>query len=201
MATKVIDRVVYKTINLINNKIYIGQDSYNNPRYLGSGVILKKDIKKYGRINFEKEILCYCNSPEELDEMEIYYIDKFNAKETGYNLLDGGKGNSSLRYIKNMSISLSGFKNPMYGKSLISLWIEKYGEDRAKQLWNECNIKRSISAVDKGTKKVKVFDKYHNYINEFNSLKEASSYTSVGYKYIKRSNKHNNITKGYYFKY
>lgn len=39
--------IIYKTTNLINNKIYIGQDKNNNPKYLGSGDLLKKAIKKY----------------------------------------------------------------------------------------------------------------------------------------------------------
>ena len=49
--------VIYKTTNLINGKIYIGQDSKNNPKYLGSGVIFLKAIKKYGKENFVKETL------------------------------------------------------------------------------------------------------------------------------------------------
>ena len=41
--------IIYKTKNLVNNKIYIGQDKNNNPKYLGSGLILNRSIKKYGK--------------------------------------------------------------------------------------------------------------------------------------------------------
>ena len=40
--------IIYKTTNLVNGKIYIGQDSNNNPNYYGSGTLLHKAIKKYG---------------------------------------------------------------------------------------------------------------------------------------------------------
>jgi len=46
--------IIYKTINLINNKSYIGKDHKNNPEYLGSGKLLKHAIKKYGN---RKQIL------------------------------------------------------------------------------------------------------------------------------------------------
>lgn len=49
--------VIYKTTNLINNKIYVGKDSHNDSNYFGSGTILVKAIKKYGKENFKKEIL------------------------------------------------------------------------------------------------------------------------------------------------
>ena len=38
--------IIYKTTNLITGKIYIGQDSKNNPKYLGSGKYLNLSIKK-----------------------------------------------------------------------------------------------------------------------------------------------------------
>ena len=48
---------IYKTTNLINGKIYIGKYKGNRKNYLGSGVILKKAIKKYGIENFTREII------------------------------------------------------------------------------------------------------------------------------------------------
>ena len=49
---------VYKTTNKINNRIYYGVHQTTNPTdsYLGSGVELQVDIKKYGKINFKKEV-------------------------------------------------------------------------------------------------------------------------------------------------
>lgn len=87
---------VYQIRNLINNKIYIGKHSTNklNDGYMGSGVAIKRAIKKYGIVNFKKELLCMCVDEVELNEMEIYYIAKFNSTDRtiGYNLTAGGNG-------------------------------------------------------------------------------------------------------------
>ena len=51
---------IYKTTNLLNDKIYIGKKVYRKKDdnwYLGSGIYLNRAIKKYGRENFKKEIL------------------------------------------------------------------------------------------------------------------------------------------------
>lgn len=86
---------IYITKNCINNKRYIGQCSYQNPRwktYLGSGVFLKKAIKKYGKENFSREIICDAFSREGLSELELYFIKEHDAvKRTDfYNMADGG---------------------------------------------------------------------------------------------------------------
>jgi uncharacterized protein (UPF0297 family) len=80
--------IIYKTTNTINNKIYIGQDKNNDPTYLGSGNLIKKAIKKYGKEKFIKEILYICNTIEELNEKERFYINEYNSinKEIGYNI-------------------------------------------------------------------------------------------------------------------
>lgn len=86
------NRIVYIITNLINRKIYIGQDSYNRPNYFGSGKILKNAIKKYGKNNFKKETLCYCQNDNELDKMETFWInekDSTNPK-IGYNIVKFG---------------------------------------------------------------------------------------------------------------
>ena len=86
--------IIYQTTNLLNNKKYIGKDTKNNPKYLGSGALLLEDIKKYGRENFKKDILEYCFSLDELEIREIYYINLFNAKssEEFYNLTSSPTG-------------------------------------------------------------------------------------------------------------
>jgi group I intron endonuclease len=88
--------VIYLTTNLINNKKYIGKDINNNPKYLGSGSVLKKAIKKYGKENFKKEILEYCNSKEELCQREEYWLNFHNAETDPlyYNKTNKAFGNS-----------------------------------------------------------------------------------------------------------
>jgi hypothetical protein len=49
--------IIYKTTNTINNKIYIGKAIHNNPKYLGSGLLLNRAIKKYGREMFVREVI------------------------------------------------------------------------------------------------------------------------------------------------
>jgi group I intron endonuclease len=90
--------IIYKTTNLINNKIYIGKDKRNDPKYLGSGVKIILAIKKYGKKNFNKEILEYCNSEEELNEKEMLWIQKFNStdRNLGYNITVGGEGGDTI---------------------------------------------------------------------------------------------------------
>jgi group I intron endonuclease len=84
--------VIYKTTNLVNGKFYIGKDVKNKKSYLGSGKVLKQAIQKYGKDNFKKEILERCNTLEELDEREKYWIKELKAIENGYNLTEGGTG-------------------------------------------------------------------------------------------------------------
>ena len=58
---------IYVIQNMLNGKTYIGQRKCpknkkpsEDTHYLGSGYILKKAFKKYGRKNFKKEILEVC---------------------------------------------------------------------------------------------------------------------------------------------
>lgn len=89
--------IIYCTTNIKNGKKYIGKDQYNNPNYLGSGSFLKKSIKKHGRKNFKKQILQYCNSVDEMNEAEKYWIEYFGAVKSQlfYNIAEGGNCYSS----------------------------------------------------------------------------------------------------------
>jgi hypothetical protein len=88
------DRIIYLITNIINSKIYVGQDSYNNPEYFGSGKLISRAIKKYGKKNFKKEILKHCKADDQLNAWEIVFIKKLDATnpKIGYNLTRGGGG-------------------------------------------------------------------------------------------------------------
>ena len=86
---------IYETTNLVNGNKYIGQHRTKNinDSYLGSGIILKRAIVKYGRDNFKREILEFCSNAKELSEREVYWV-KYNNSLTpnGYNITKGGEG-------------------------------------------------------------------------------------------------------------
>ena len=93
---------IYLITNKINGKIYIGKHSTDklNDYYIGSGVLFRKAIQKYGRENFTKEYLAFCDTEEKLNWLERFYIKKYKAKEVGYNLSDGGEGPSGCSWNK-----------------------------------------------------------------------------------------------------
>lgn len=87
---------IYLTTNLINSRRYIGKKITNNidDGYLGSGVVLKQAIEKYGRENFKREILEFCDSNVKLNEREKFWIKEYDAvnDKSFYNLREGGDG-------------------------------------------------------------------------------------------------------------
>lgn len=84
---------IYKITNLINNKIYIGKEVKEKPDYFGSGMYIKRAIKKYGKENFRKDIIQYYEFEEELDEMEKFWIRELKSQvPNGYNIAEGGLG-------------------------------------------------------------------------------------------------------------
>ena len=142
---------IYLTTNLINGKKYIGQHKGElNDSYLGSGVLITRALKKYGKNNFKKEILEVCLSREEADEKEKFYISKYNAieDETFYNLQEGGtQGDgwrSAQRWLNN---------HPEEAKE-----IYKKGGERLQQ-WRQKNPelyeKQCLNPLLKGSKKWK----------------------------------------------
>ncbi len=121
--------IIYKIINKVNNKIYIGKDLNNNPKYFGSGKLLKLAIKKYGKENFEKIILEHCSSGKELCEKEIYWIKKLNStnRNIGYNITFGGAGGDTFTnnpnknaIIEKLRIKASGKTHSIETKNKIS---------------------------------------------------------------------------------
>lgn len=83
---------IYKIVNKVNNKIYIGQTHFDKPSYLGSGILIKAAIEKYGIENFDKEYIDEATNQKDLDLKEIYWIKEYQSQnpDIGYNIADGG---------------------------------------------------------------------------------------------------------------
>ena len=91
---------IYKTTNLIDNKIYIGKNSGQYvSSYYGSGLYLQRALKKHGRNNFKVEIIAWLPTEEQLDEFEIFLIAKYReilGRDKMYNISDGGDGKNGI---------------------------------------------------------------------------------------------------------
>ena len=87
--------IIYKTTNLIDNKIYVGshQTKELNDDYLGSGKYLKRAISKNGKQNFTKEILHVFDNKQDMFNKEREIVNEEFVKDTNtYNFKIGGSG-------------------------------------------------------------------------------------------------------------
>ena len=161
---------VYEITNLVNGKKYIGKRSCKCPieedKYMGSGILISKAIKKYGKENFRKDILEICNSEEMAFEREKYWIKHYNAVvcREFYNIKDGGEGNTREDALRNLakltpeqiiersrklSIANKGENNSMYG------------------------VKGKDNPVSKA---IVMMDLEGNIVKEFDCIREANDY-------------------------
>ncbi len=124
---------VYLVRNKIDGKQYIGQKHSDIflPEYLGSGVYLKNAVEKYGKENFEHvKILEWCESKEDLDKAEIYWINYYDAVNSPmfYNLACGGKG------------TITGSKHS-------DIWKSKIAIATSQRVWTEESRKKLSKSI------------------------------------------------------
>lgn len=130
--------LLYRITHIESGKKYIGQytgGEYFN-RYWGSGLYIKRAIRKHGKSAFIKEIICECNTQEELDALEQQYIQEENTLVPfGYNLSPGGKGGDG------------GWSNK--SEEEIKLWKEKLSRS-AKERWQNPEMRaKYLSKIDR----------------------------------------------------
>lgn len=160
--------IIYKTTNLINGKFYIGKDSFNDPEYLGSGKLIKSAIKKYGRGNFKKEIIEYCDDIDHLNDREKYWISELKCRESlnCYNIGEGGIGGDNITFNPNKDEFIQKMKrinsesNGMFGKNhkpeskqkqkdkavgryTLPWFINRYGLEEGTTKYESRNIRRT----------------------------------------------------------
>lgn len=126
--------IVYKTVNMINSKFYIGKHSTDclEDGYLGSGLLIRAAIELYGRENFKREILFNESSSEvaSVKEREMVTEDLLKNPQC-YNIALGGTGGNlgeeiNQRIGKKMSALLSGIpKTEKHKQALREVWKKK----------------------------------------------------------------------------
>lgn len=121
---------VYKTVNPLNGKFYIGKHSTNNLNklYQGSGIWIK-DCKK-SKTHLITGIIQFCSSEQEAFKLEEKIVDIHLNNKLCKNMRNGGYGFRIGEYIgdknpakkpeirKILSEQKKGKLNPMYGVSL-----------------------------------------------------------------------------------
>ena len=91
--------IIYKIVNQLDGKPYVGQtvrsleerfqEHAKADSYIGNA------IRAHGVENFTCEVIEECDTREQLNEREIFWIAELNCKHpNGYNLTDGGEGTS-----------------------------------------------------------------------------------------------------------
>ena len=144
--------IVYKMINKLNGKHYIGQHVTINPldEYSGSGNLISKAVHKYGLSAFIKEILFDFDNFDNMNQKEIELVSLsscYPCDQTSYNLMEGGhngrlteetkhKISESKKGEKNPYHKSHGRKNPAAGKTV----LERFHNDKEKyDAWRKAN--------------------------------------------------------------
>lgn len=166
---------IYKCLNNITGKVYIGFDSkWPNRVSVHKSSYKKQDskfyraIKKYGWENFEWSVLYQSKEKEyTLNVMENFFIKEYNSFEDGYNSTLGGDGTFGLKFIgesnpffnkkhkietiEKMTISKKGSNNPNFGK-ITSEEVKKKISDSLKNREFTEEWRNKISDSLKGRK-------------------------------------------------
>ena len=173
---------IYKIINDINNKIYIGQTQFSLDKRFkehcyDSNSIKYKDrpmyqaMNEYGIEHFKIELIEETNSPT---EREMYWIKQLNSQAPfGYNTTLGGVGK---KYIDDDLVIQTYSKHQSIQDTADALGI---CVDSVSQILNQYNIDIKTSKeilTEKYGKSVDMYDLQDVYLRSFPSLGEAARY-------------------------
>lgn len=163
---------IYLTTNLITNEKYIGKHCGDiNDNYLGSGKILQRAIKKYGKENFKREILYISKNAQENNKKEKEFIKAFNAVEdrTFYNISEGGDGGNIFHLLpveqqeklrEQARKRATGINNPRYGVHLSEEIKEKIRQNRNTEYMQIEEYRQKMSEATLGEKNG-MYGKHH----------------------------------------
>lgn len=164
---------IYITENLVNHKKYIGQRIFDSEgrweKYLGSGLLLHRAIKKYGVENFHKEIIDTAYSQEELNQKEKFWIEFFNAtdSECFYNIASGGTGgNTRAGYTEEEYIA----SEQKRIEAILGSIKERCGEKASTAKLSEAQVKEIILQLQNGDFHTDIANKYGVSVSTINDI-------------------------------
>jgi group I intron endonuclease len=135
---------IYKTTNLKNGKFYVGMHSTNNLKdgYLGSGYKLRRSINKYGKENFNVEILEYFPNRTSLKSKEKELVNTELLKDPMcMNLVYGGNGG----YISPEGVKLGAINRnkKMWKDAEYVSKMKEVARNTYNRLWKEGKLKNN----------------------------------------------------------
>lgn len=199
---------IYKYENNINHMIYIGQAIDLKERYQKHLKNIKdlthqedfyKGLREFGLSNFSYEILEEFENfnPKQLDELECYYIKKFNSmKPNGYNMVPGGSNGAGLAKGKKV-FQFDLFGNFIQEYPSAHIASRETGIDfssicaccRGEKLhtqnyqWKYDNSNKNITDISEEVilfnQPVLQYSLTGEFLKEYNSLKEASEESKI----------------------
>ena len=218
--------IIYKTTNLINNKIYIGQKSRScnkdvktiqdllKTSYYGSNKELKEDIKKYGKKNFKRELIeDKIETIEKLNERENYWIEFYNSRnpKIGYNkslyawpFFSGCKHTIISKNKQSLSTRKTYIENPNI-KNKISKSLKKYHKNNPNisknhsEYLKNLHIKHPEIRIKMGISQKKRYEKIENtpMYGKHHSKKTKEKMSIIHSKKVYQYDKKGNLLKVY----
>lgn len=192
---------VYKITNKINNKVYIGITSkglsarwkehlYNAEH--GCPFKLHNALRKYGKENFSIELIDFCNSWEELEEKEKYYISEYKSlqDEFGYNMTEGGDGTIG-RYVT--METRDKIRQKALGREVSEETREKLSEAGKIRTEGRIAYWESGKIGDNRHKPILQYTKEGNFVREFEGVNIAAKELGMSATTIITALKHQNI--------
>jgi group I intron endonuclease len=154
---------IYLIKNTINNKVYIGQTTSTLKKRFGDHIKnlrngthgsphLQNAWDKYGEDCWKIELLTECDSINHMNEMEIFFIKKYNSTDrtVGYNVRKGGDGggpHSEETKEKLRSITLSQWERDRDKLNAIrkSQWTEEHRENMRQIMQEKWKDKKYVA--------------------------------------------------------
>lgn len=163
---------IYKIVNLINNKCYVGSTNNFNRRKKehfrllkqskSHSSILQKAVNKYGIDNFKFEILCYCNY-DFIYKIEQLFVDEIKPEYNqcleivtcpkGYKHTEKTKKRfSELAKERHTTIDKFGYKKRIQKLDENDVVIEEYSSLKEYADEHNCSIASVSKSLSKGHK-------------------------------------------------